>query len=101
MKKPKAAQEDIDEKLAKYGALTKAALEKAKPFKALSEKERQMAANLLEMAKSYFSDAQHFESNGLNLTALAAYSYAHAWIDAGVRLGLLDGMGDGRLFVLP
>ena len=38
---------------------------------------------------------------GARLLALPAYSYAHAWLDAGVRAGLLDAQGDDRLFTLP
>ncbi|MBS3057208.1 MAG: DUF357 domain-containing protein, partial [Candidatus Diapherotrites archaeon] len=33
--------------------------------------------------------------------ALAAFSYAHAWLDAGVRAKLLDARGDDNLFTLP
>jgi hypothetical protein len=33
--------------------------------------------------------------------AFGAINYAHAWIDAGVKIGLLDGHGDDVLFTLP
>ena len=52
------------------------------------------------MARNYYSDAGHFGKQGDMLLALAAYSYAHAWLDAGVRAGILDGKGDSRLFTL-
>ena len=94
-------QENLDEKLAKYMQLTQAALDKVQLLSKKGTKENIMGKKLLEMAESYFVDAQYFESNGMKLTALAAYSYAHAWIDAGVRLGLLDGKGDDKLFILP
>jgi len=87
--------EDIETKLAKYKELTQKALEKVELI------DQEKGKELLEMAKNYFSDGQHFEKEGKKLTALAAYSYAHAWIDAGVKLGLLDGKGDDQLFVLP
>ncbi|MEM4257327.1 MAG: DUF357 domain-containing protein [Candidatus Diapherotrites archaeon] len=87
-------KENLEEKLAKYRSLTKLALEKVEIRKEYGKK-------LLEMAKAYYEDAQYFEKKGLKLTALAAYSYAHAWIDAGVRIGLLDGKNDDNLFVLP
>jgi len=89
--------ESIDEKLARYRRLTKSALEKVMVVKG-SEGQ---AEKLLVMARSYYSDAKFFEERGEKLTALAAYSYAHAWIDAGVKLGVLDGQGDDRLFTLP
>lgn len=94
-------QENLEEKLAKYRKLTKSALEKVRLISKKGTPENSMGKKLLEMAQSYFADAQYFESGGLKLTALAAYSYAHAWIDTGVHLGLLDGKGDDRLFVLP
>ncbi len=87
-------KEDIEEKVTRYRKLTKEALEKVEVIK----KEGRM---LLEMAKSYYSDGNYFEKKGMKLTALAAYSYAHAWLDAGVKLGLLNGKNDDRLFILP
>ncbi|MEK6958312.1 MAG: DUF357 domain-containing protein [archaeon] len=94
-------EETLKEKLGKYRELTGKALEKAGLTSKKGTKENEMGKKLLEMAESYYSDAQFFEKSGMPLTALAAYSYAHAWIDAGVRLGILDGRGDDRLFVLP
>lgn len=95
------AQENIDQKLATYKSLTQAALEKVQLLSKKGSTENTMGKKLLEMAESYFVDAQYFEVQGMKLTALAAYSYAHAWIDAGVRLGLLDGKNDDKLFILP
>ena len=97
----KSADESIEAKLKKYRELTLKALEKVELKSPKGSKENEMGKKLLEMAESYYSDAQFFEQEGKLLTALAAYSYAHAWIDAGVRLGLLDGKGDSRLFTLP
>ena len=53
------------------------------------------------MAQNYLSDGRHFEQKGEHAVALASYSYAHAWLDAGVRAGFLDGKNDDRLFTLP
>jgi hypothetical protein len=52
------------------------------------------------MARSYLADAEHFSTIGDLERALAAVSYAHGWLDAGVRLGLLDGGGDASRFTL-
>ncbi len=52
------------------------------------------------MARAYLADAEHFSSTGDRERALAAVSYAHGWLDAGVRLGLLDGQNDGARFTL-
>ena len=43
----------------------------------------------------------HFLSIGDHVRAFGAINYAHAWIDAGVKIGLLDGHGDDVLFTLP
>jgi hypothetical protein len=52
------------------------------------------------MTKNYFSDAQHFKEKGDLLTALASFSYAHAWLDAGVRAKIFHA-DDDQLFTLP
>ncbi len=53
------------------------------------------------MADDYTFDANHFLNSGDLVRAFGAINYAHAWIDAGVKLGLLDGHGDDVLFTLP
>ncbi len=91
----------LEKKLGHYYRLTMLAIQKIEIQKGLSSSEQKIAEDFLQMAKNYFSDANHFRQKGELLTALAAYSYAHAWLDAGVRAGLLDGKGDNQLFVLP
>ena len=49
------------------------------------------------MAQRYFSDAKHFKEKGDLVTAFAAVNYAHAWLDAGARLGVFD-VHDAELF---
>ncbi len=56
--------------------------------------------DFVAMARSYLADAEHFRDAGDRDRALAAASYAHAWLDAGVRLGLLDGGDDDQRFTL-
>jgi len=56
--------------------------------------------DVLSMARSYLADAEHFAAKGDLDRALAAASYAHGWLDAGVRLGLLDGGDDDQRFTL-
>ncbi len=58
------------------------------------------AKDFLAMARAYLTDAQHFKERGDLVRALAAVSYAHVWLDAGVRLGLLDGGEDDARFTL-
>lgn len=61
---------------------------------------RRSAEDMVAMARAYHSDAKHYAAKGDFVTAFAAVSYAHAWLDIGVRLGLLDGQGDDVLFTL-
>ena len=56
---------------------------------------------MMRMADDYASDAAHFLSIGDHVRAFGAINYAHAWVDAGVKIGLLDGHGDDVLFTLP
>jgi uncharacterized protein len=56
------------------------------------------AEDFLAMARAYLSDARHFRATGDEPRALAAASYAHGWLDAGVRLGILDGGDDDVRF---
>ncbi len=96
-----AKAESLKEKTARYRALTEAALLKVsvKAFKGTRDFVR--ANDFLSMAENYLSDGRHFEEKGETALALAAYSYAHAWLDAGVRAGFLDGKNDDKLFTLP
>ncbi len=102
MAKGKAAKsESIAARAARYRELTEAALLKVsvKAFKGTRDFAR--ANDFLSMAENYLSDGRHFEEKGETALALAAYSYAHAWLDAGVRAGFLDGKNDDNLFTLP
>ncbi len=45
------------------------------------------AEEFKEMAESYLEDGIHFMDNNNYPDALAAFSYGHAWLDAGIRLG--------------
>ena len=93
--------ENLEARVKRYRELTEKALKKVS-IKAEEESEDFVrAADFIAMAQNYFNDAKHFEGEGKMALALAAYSYAHAWLDAGVRAGFLDGKGDDKLFTLP
>lgn len=94
-------ESQLKAKVARYHTITKQALEKIEMKARKGTREHAIAMDFLSMAKNYFNDASHFEKNGELLLALAAFSYAHAWMDAGVRAGILDGKEDDRLFTLP
>ena len=93
--------EELGERVRKYRELTESALGKVSVKGGIAEKEKKTANDFLEMARNYLNDGKHFEEQGKLELALAAYSYAHAWLDAGVRARFLDGKQDGRLFTLP
>jgi uncharacterized protein len=84
--------------LQKYLRLTSEALEKVKPGSPPRSFLRGASDDFLSMARSYYADAMHFHEIGDHERALAAVSYAHGWLDAGVRLGILDGGDDDARF---
>ena len=93
--------ESLNDTLERYEKLTNKALETVSIRDNLTIKEKKVAEDFMSMARNYYSDAKFFRQNGELETALAAFSYAHAWLDAGVRAGLFDGKGNDRLFTLP
>ena len=87
-----------DERLEKYFSLTEKAIAKVKIKESPTVDLEKAAEDFLDMAQRYFSDAKHFKEKGDIVTAFAAVSYAHAWLDAGARLGLFDFDKDSHLF---
>ena len=90
-----------EQKLKKYLAMTDKALTLVKiavPDK--NSKEHKAAVDFLSMARNYLSDSRHFAKKGDVLTAIAAASYAHAWLDAGARLGLFNVDSSSGLFTV-
>ncbi len=84
----------------KYLALTEEARSKATPI-ANGKSDEERLSSMLRMCDDYASDARHFMEEGDLVRAFGAINYSHAWLDAAVRIGLLDGHGDDRLFTLP
>jgi hypothetical protein len=89
-----------DEKIDKYLDTTKRALEKLKVAAPPRSFNRKLAESFLEMARSYYMDANHFRQKGDYVNAFACVNYAHGWLDAGARIGLFDVSEDDRLFTL-
>jgi hypothetical protein len=58
-----------------------------------------IAEDFLRMAKDYYSDAKSFMGKNDYVDCISAINYSYGWLDAGVRLGILSGSGDHRLFV--
>ncbi|MCL4324439.1 MAG: DUF357 domain-containing protein [Candidatus Thermoplasmatota archaeon] len=89
---------ELESRLAKYLDLTSKALAKIQAVPPTRSFLKGGADDMLQMARSYFDDALHFQKEGDLPRALAAVSYAHGWLDAGVRLGLLYGGEDDQAF---
>ena len=66
-----------------------------------TNEELNMISAMLDMADNYISDANHFFGIQDYVRSYGAINYAHAWIDACVKLKLMDGHGDDELFTLP
>jgi len=76
------------EKIGKYKTITSEAVEIAKSS-IVKGKEKE-AKEIIEMVSNYLSDSKYFEKNKDLVNAFAALSYAHGWLDAGVRLDVFN-----------
>ena len=89
------------QKLDKYFDVTGRALKKVKIVDTKSIKDsKKHAADFLDMAQRYYSDAKHFMDKGDYVNAFACLNYAHGWLDAGARIGLFDVDHDSTLFTV-
>ena len=79
---------DLDEKTDRYERLLADALDAASVAPPDGTPLAESAAEFREMARSYLDDGRHFREQDDPVNALAAFSYGHAWLDAGVRIGL-------------
>ena len=91
---------DLPETVAKDLGITERALAKAKIAVPERSHFRRAAEDFMTMAKAYYDDAKYFRDRGELEKALAVVYYAHAWLDAGARLGFFDVGLDDKLFCL-
>ncbi|MGD0056708.1 MAG: DUF357 domain-containing protein [Methanomassiliicoccales archaeon] len=89
-----------EERLGKYIEVTRKALAKLKMTCPSRSFGRKIADDFVQMAVSYFEDAEHFKQKGDFVNAFACVNYAHGWLDCGARLGLFDVDEDDKLFAL-
>ncbi|MCD6157872.1 MAG: DUF357 domain-containing protein [Euryarchaeota archaeon] len=89
-----------EDKIIKYLRKTEIALRKARVSVPRKSFLRKAAEDLYRMAESYYKDALYFYEKGDFVNAFACVNYAHAWLDAGVRLGLFDVGEDYDLFTM-
>jgi hypothetical protein len=92
--------DELIKKVEKYQATTKKGIKEIKIKINLTVAQQKIANDFLSMANNYYTDAKFFKEKGDLLTSLASFSYAHAWLDAGVRAHLFDATDD-QLFTLP
>jgi hypothetical protein len=91
---------DITEKTDRYEDLLAEALAAAEVAVPADTPLGDAAAEYEEMARSYLEDGRHFREDDDLVNALAAFSYGHAWLDAGARIGLFDVPESGHLFTV-
>ena len=91
---------DLEEKTDRYEGLLAAALDAAEVAPPEDTPMADAAAECREMARSYLDDGRHFRENDDPVNALASFSYGHAWLDAGARIGLFDVPREGHLFTV-
>jgi uncharacterized protein len=91
---------ELEEKTDRYGTLLAEALEAASVAPPPGTPMAAAAEDCYEMAMSYFEDGTHFREQDDPVNALASFSYGHAWLDAGARVGLFDVPTDGHLFTV-
>lgn len=89
-----------EERVKKYISITLQARKKATPNK-LNKVDLERLRSMMRMCDDYYSDAKYFLKKGDLVRAFGAINYSHAWIDATVRIGLMNGHGDDALFTLP
>ncbi len=79
---------DLSEKTARYKRLLREALDDAKKVPDMDPMLDHIADDFYNMAESYHKDGIHFLEKDDPVNALVCFSYGHAWLDAGVRLGI-------------
>lgn len=90
---------DLEEKTERYERLLKEALTAATIAPPEGTPLFESAVECSEMACAYLDDGRHFRAEDDLVNALAAFSYGHAWLDAGARIGLFD-VPESELFTV-
>ncbi len=88
------------ELLEHYFEITKKAFEELTEILPQNTHLDTIAKDFYNMAKTYFDDAKYFMEKGDYINAFGALYYAHAWLDAGARLGLWDVKHNNKLFTV-
>jgi hypothetical protein len=91
---------ELREKTDRYESLLDRAVTAADPVPPEETPLAAAASDCTEMARSYLEDGRHFRDEDDDVNALAAFSYGHAWLDAGARVGLLEVPRESELFTV-
>lgn len=91
---------DLKEKTDRYGELLAEAIEDAEIAPPAKTPMADAAAECHRMSRAYLEDGRHFRDDDDLVNALAAFSYGHAWLDAGARIGLFRVSMDTELFAV-
>jgi len=89
----------LEEKVTRYESMLRKALSAYKVAPREDSHLRKVADDFSTMASSYYSDGKYFLEQGDVVNALACFSYGHAWLDAGVKLGVFLA-SDENLFTI-
>jgi hypothetical protein len=90
---------DLDEKVKRYERLLKEGLGKAEIAPIERSHMYKVAEDFRTMAGSYYNDGVHFIRMNDPVNALVCFSYGHAWLDAGAKLGIFN-VDDETLFTI-
>ena len=91
---------DLTEKTDRYERLLADALDVAEVAPAPNTPLHEAAVEFQAMASSYLEDGRHFRAEDDPVNALAAFSYGHAWLDAGARIGVFSVPTETELFTV-
>jgi len=94
------SESELKNVLEKYLSLQEEAMKKLSVNISKGSFLEEAARDFLEMINNYIKDSLYFSERGDYIRSFAAINYAYGWIDAGVRIGLLDGKQDHRLFTI-
>lgn len=83
------------ERLDKYLSLTHKGLLSVELLPPVGSHPAAAASDFFSMAQSYYRDAVFYFQKEDYVTSFAAVNYAHGYLDAGIRLGVFKGSGEG------
>ncbi len=90
---------ELSEKVNRYEELLRKALKAFEITVQENSHLRKVAEDYSNMASSYHEDGIHFIKEEDLVNALICFSYGHAWMDAGVKLGVFK-VSDEDLFTI-